>query len=86
MKKIKTTFTATKDRLNTHFGVISKLCHQRSVCVPVHLSSSRKKHGLKCICYLFETKHTDFFSCIFDVQYTIVSHTGVSVFFYIKSD
>ena len=38
-----------------------------------------KKHCLKYIFDLFEIKHTEFFySCIFDVQYTIVLDTGVS--------
>ena len=38
-----------------------------------------QKHGLKYIFDLFEIKHTEFFySCIFDVHYTIVSDTGVS--------
>ena len=36
-------------------------------------------HGLKYIFDLFEIKHTDFFyTCVFDVQYTIVSGTGGS--------
>ena len=40
-----------------------------------------KKHGLKYIFDLFEIKHTEFFySCIFDVQCTIVSDTGISFF------
>ena len=39
------------EKLNTHFDVISKY----------HLSLSCKKHGLKYICDLFETKHTECF-------------------------
>ena len=36
-------------------------------------------HGLKYIFDLFEIKHSDFFyTCVFDVQYTIVSGTGGS--------
>ena len=52
-----------------------------SVCVSVRLALSCQKHGLKYICDLFEIEHTDFFySCIFDVKYTIVSDTSVSFF------
>ena len=41
---------------------------------------------LKYICDLFEVKHTEFFILVvFDVQYTIVSDTGVS-YLYVKSD
>ena len=36
--KICKTFTATKDKLNTHFGVISKQFDQSSFCVSVRLS------------------------------------------------
>ena len=59
---------------------------QHSVCISVHLSSPCKKHGLKYICDLFEIKRAEcFYSCIFVVQYTIVSDTGVR-FVYVKSD
>ena len=41
----------------------------------------KRKDTLKYIFDLFEIKHAEFFySCIFDVQYTIVLDTGVSFF------
>ena len=47
----------------------------------VYHYNAKSMHGLKYIFDLFEIKLTEFFySCIFDVQYTIVSDTGVSFF------
>ena len=61
IKKVNKTFTATKGRLNTYFGFISKQFRQRNAYISVHLTLSYKQHGFNYICDLFEIKHTEFF-------------------------
>ena len=66
---------------DVHFGIISKSFHQRSACFAVHLTLWCKKHDLKHFCDLFEIKHTEiFYSCIFDLQYNILSTIGITFF------
>ena len=74
--KINKTFTAMKDKLNTHFGVISKYFHQSSVC-PIIMQKAWFEIYLR---FFRNQTYRCFYSCIFDVQYTIVSDTGVSFF------
>ena len=75
------TLSVPRNTLDVHFGIIKRSLLQRSACVAVHLRLWCKKHGLKHFRDFFEIKHTEFFySCIFDVQYNMVSGIGISFF------
>ena len=81
IKRINKTYSVPRNMLDVHFGISLKSFHQRSACLAVHIPLWCKKHGLKHFCDLFEIKHTEFlYSCVFFVQYNIVSAIGISFF------
>ena len=68
-------------QVKTHFGFILKSFNQCRDCFSVHLPLLCKKWGLKHFCDLFQMKQTIIiYSCIFDLQYTVISDIGTSLF------